>query len=95
MYWSNLLQKNLNARRRPDNVHFLFFESLTLYSLQGTNFSFQPVVECGKVQLVGLAVIVFIEQASVAEFRGFQIVKAKTAIKGLAGNKGALLCRFE
>lgn len=52
-------------------------------------------MECGKVQLVGLAAIVFIEQASVAEFRGFQIVKAKTAIKGLAGNKGALLCRFE
>ena len=39
--------------------------------------------------------LVFIEQSSVQDFKNFQIVKAKTAVKGLAGNKGALLCRFE
>jgi hypothetical protein len=49
----------------------------------------------GSVQLVGIAIIVFVKETEVEDFRGFQIMKRKTAASGFAGNKGALAARFE
>lgn len=49
----------------------------------------------GSIQLVGLAILVFIQEDQIEDFRGFQIMKTKTAVSGTAGNKGALCARFE
>src|SRR5687768_5389138 len=53
------------------------------------------LILCGSVQLVGLAILVFIRADEIDEFRSFQIMKSKTAGMGFAGNKGALVARFE
>jgi hypothetical protein len=49
----------------------------------------------GAVQLVGIAILVFVKANDIETFRGFQIMKRKTAASGFAGNKGALSARFE
>eukprot|EP01127_Copromyxa_protea_P004430 TRINITY_DN14291_c0_g1_i1.p1 TRINITY_DN14291_c0_g1~~TRINITY_DN14291_c0_g1_i1.p1 ORF type:complete len:801 (+),score=169.82 TRINITY_DN14291_c0_g1_i1:726-3128(+) len=53
------------------------------------------VILCGCVQLVGMAVIVFISSKEAHYLTGFQIMKIKTAGMGYTGNKGALLARFQ
>jgi hypothetical protein len=53
------------------------------------------VILAGSVQLVGIAILVFVKASDIEVFRGFQIMKRKTAASGFAGNKGALSARFE
>lgn len=53
------------------------------------------VILVGSVQLVGIAILVFVKETEVEDFRGFQIMKQKTAASGFAGNKGALTARFD
>lgn len=47
------------------------------------------------VQLVGLAILIFVSEPYLANIRHFIIEKAKVAAKGMAGNKGAVVCRFD
>uniref|UniRef100_A0A6B2KXC7 phosphoinositide 5-phosphatase n=1 Tax=Arcella intermedia TaxID=1963864 RepID=A0A6B2KXC7_9EUKA len=53
------------------------------------------VVLARSVQLVGLALIVFVQEDHIGDFRNFTIEKSKVATQGLTGNKGALITRFD
>uniref|UniRef100_A0A6B2KXI8 phosphoinositide 5-phosphatase n=1 Tax=Arcella intermedia TaxID=1963864 RepID=A0A6B2KXI8_9EUKA len=53
------------------------------------------VVLANKIQLVGLAILVFVQENYLGFLRNFLIEKKKTAVQGFAGNKGALCCRFD
>lgn len=92
--FQEIVELNASAITGADETNLHTWENIIKTHLNQKRLR-SKVVTAGFIQLVGLGIIVLVQEDQIAHFRNFYIEKTKVALKGFAGNKGALVARFE